>query len=79
MEVHNDPLNAPVDGPTQWPLRHLEQLLEELVAIAASFNCNGVSRYCHLAPNNAVIVAATPLCIGGFRRYIVGRSHGDKG
>ncbi|CAH1442244.1 unnamed protein product [Lactuca virosa] len=39
MEVHNDPLNAPVDGPTQWPLRHLERLLEELVAIAASFNC----------------------------------------
>lgn len=34
MEVHNDPLNAPVDGPTQWPLRHLEELLEELVAIA---------------------------------------------
>ncbi|RVW36808.1 2-dehydro-3-deoxyphosphooctonate aldolase 2 [Vitis vinifera] len=36
MEVHNDPLNAPVDGPTQWPLRHLEELLEELVAIAVS-------------------------------------------
>lgn len=34
MEVHDDPLNAPVDGPTQWPLRHLEELLEELVAIA---------------------------------------------
>lgn len=34
MEVHNDPLNSPVDGPTQWPLRHLEELLEELVAIA---------------------------------------------
>ncbi|GAA0160914.1 aldolase [Lithospermum erythrorhizon] len=34
MEVHNDPLNAPVDGPTQWPLRHLEELLEELLAIA---------------------------------------------
>ncbi|RAL50480.1 hypothetical protein DM860_016947 [Cuscuta australis] len=34
MEVHNDPLNAPVDGPTQWPLRHLEELLEELIAIA---------------------------------------------
>nr|CAN61837.1 hypothetical protein VITISV_018855 [Vitis vinifera] len=35
LRVHNDPLNAPVDGPTQWPLRHLEELLEELVAIAA--------------------------------------------
>ena len=34
MEVHDDPLTAPVDGPTQWPLRHLEELLEELVAIA---------------------------------------------
>ncbi|KAL1820928.1 hypothetical protein ACET3Z_015797 [Daucus carota] len=34
MEVHDDPLSAPVDGPTQWPLRHLEELLEELVAIA---------------------------------------------
>ncbi|XP_060959832.1 2-dehydro-3-deoxyphosphooctonate aldolase 1 isoform X1 [Cannabis sativa] len=36
MEVHDDPLNAPVDGPTQWPLRHLEELLRELVAIAVS-------------------------------------------
>ncbi|EPS73695.1 hypothetical protein M569_01060, partial [Genlisea aurea] len=34
MEVHDDPLKAPVDGPTQWPLRHLDQLLEELIAIA---------------------------------------------
>ncbi|KAH1156042.1 hypothetical protein GLYMA_18G248300v4 [Glycine max] len=34
MEVHDDPLNAPVDGPTQWPLRHFKELLEELVAIA---------------------------------------------
>lgn len=34
MEVHDDPLNAPVDGPTQWPLRHLEELLVELVEIA---------------------------------------------
>ncbi|RWR96698.1 2-dehydro-3-deoxyphosphooctonate aldolase isoform X1 [Cinnamomum micranthum f. kanehirae] len=34
MEVHDDPLNAPVDGPTQWPLRHLEELLDELIAIA---------------------------------------------
>ncbi|KAK4398762.1 2-dehydro-3-deoxyphosphooctonate aldolase 1 [Sesamum angolense] len=37
MEVHDDPLNAPVDGPTQWPLRHLEELLEELMAIANGF------------------------------------------
>ncbi|XP_058218556.1 2-dehydro-3-deoxyphosphooctonate aldolase 1 isoform X6 [Rhododendron vialii] len=34
MEVHDDPLRAPVDGPTQWPLHHLEELLEELIAIA---------------------------------------------
>ncbi|XP_074286998.1 2-dehydro-3-deoxyphosphooctonate aldolase 1 [Silene latifolia] len=34
MEVHDDPLSAPVDGPTQWPLRHYEELLEELIAIA---------------------------------------------
>ncbi|KAF7141400.1 hypothetical protein RHSIM_Rhsim06G0243500 [Rhododendron simsii] len=32
-EVHDDPLRAPVDGPTQWPLHHLEELLEELRAI----------------------------------------------
>ncbi|KAL6839689.1 hypothetical protein ACP4OV_030377 [Aristida adscensionis] len=34
MEVHDDPLNAPCDGPTQWPLRNLEELLEELIAIS---------------------------------------------
>ncbi|KAK4484947.1 hypothetical protein RD792_007552 [Penstemon davidsonii] len=34
MEVHNDPSKAPVDGPTQWPLRHFEELLEELIEIA---------------------------------------------
>ncbi|KAJ4843214.1 hypothetical protein Tsubulata_029698, partial [Turnera subulata] len=37
MEVHDDPLNAPVDGPTQWPLCNLEELLEELVAIAVNW------------------------------------------
>lgn len=34
MEVHDDPNSSPVDGPTQWPLRHLRPLLEELVAIS---------------------------------------------
>uniref|UniRef100_A0A8R7TBZ7 3-deoxy-8-phosphooctulonate synthase n=1 Tax=Triticum urartu TaxID=4572 RepID=A0A8R7TBZ7_TRIUA len=34
MEVHDDPLNSPCDGPTQWPLRNLEEVLEELIAIA---------------------------------------------
>ncbi|GKA49585.1 2-dehydro-3-deoxyphosphooctonate aldolase 1 isoform X1 [Tanacetum coccineum] len=38
MEVHDDPLSAPVDGPTQWPLRHFEELLEELVSIACVYN-----------------------------------------
>ncbi|XP_028119654.1 uncharacterized protein LOC114317157 isoform X3 [Camellia sinensis] len=37
IEVHDDPRNAPVDGPTQWPLRHLEELLEELIAIAGRY------------------------------------------
>ncbi|KAL4345073.1 hypothetical protein S83_036078 [Arachis hypogaea] len=36
MEVHDDLLNAHVDRPTQWPLHHLEELLEELVAIVVS-------------------------------------------
>ncbi|KAG0580833.1 hypothetical protein KC19_4G203300 [Ceratodon purpureus] len=34
MEVHDNPLQAPCDGPTQWPLRNLKGLLEELIAIA---------------------------------------------
>ena len=33
MEVHDDPCSSPVDAPTQWPLRHFEDLLQELVAI----------------------------------------------
>ena len=34
MEVHDDPNSSPVDGPTQWPLRNFEKLLQELKAIA---------------------------------------------
>lgn len=34
MEVHDNPKQAPCDGPTQWPLRHLKSLLEELIDIA---------------------------------------------
>ncbi|PSC67650.1 2-dehydro-3-deoxyphosphooctonate aldolase [Micractinium conductrix] len=34
MEVHDDPTTSPVDGPTQWPLRHLRRLLLELIAVA---------------------------------------------
>lgn len=33
MEVHDDPCTSPVDASTQWPLRHFEDLLQELVAI----------------------------------------------
>lgn len=33
QEVHDDPNSSPVDGPTQWPLRHFKPLLEELLAI----------------------------------------------
>ena len=36
MEVHDDPCGSPCDAPTQWPLRHLPELLRELVAIAAA-------------------------------------------
>jgi 2-dehydro-3-deoxyphosphooctonate aldolase (KDO 8-P synthase) len=36
MEVHDDPESSPVDAPTQWPLRHLRRLLEELCALAAA-------------------------------------------
>eukprot|EP00193_Tetraselmis_chui_P017765 CAMPEP_0177771038 /NCGR_PEP_ID=MMETSP0491_2-20121128/11313_1 /TAXON_ID=63592 /ORGANISM="Tetraselmis chuii, Strain PLY429" /LENGTH=303 /DNA_ID=CAMNT_0019288429 /DNA_START=103 /DNA_END=1014 /DNA_ORIENTATION=+ len=38
MEVHDDPSSSPVDGPTQWPLRNLKPLLQELVAIAQATN-----------------------------------------
>ncbi len=34
MQVHDDPTTSPADAPTQWPLRHLEELLTELIAIA---------------------------------------------
>lgn len=34
MQVHDDPTSSPVDGPTQWPLRHFEELLRELLDIA---------------------------------------------
>lgn len=34
MEVHDDPTNSPVDGPTQWPVKNLEPLLDELIAIS---------------------------------------------
>lgn len=34
MEVHDDPTTSPVDAPTQWPLRHLRSLLEELLMIS---------------------------------------------
>ena len=33
-QVHDNPVASPVDAPTQWPLRNLRRLLEELIAIA---------------------------------------------
>jgi len=38
MEVHDDPSSSPVDGPTQWPLRNLKPLLQELIAISQATN-----------------------------------------
>lgn len=38
MEVHNDPKSSPVDAATQWPLKHLSELLRELKAIANATN-----------------------------------------
>ena len=34
MEVHDNPTTSPVDGPTQWPLKHFRRLLQELMALA---------------------------------------------
>ncbi len=34
LQVHDNPVSSPVDAPTQWPLRNLRRLLEELIAIA---------------------------------------------
>lgn len=36
MEVHDDPTASLCDAPTQWPLRHLAQLLEECRDIATA-------------------------------------------
>jgi 2-dehydro-3-deoxyphosphooctonate aldolase (KDO 8-P synthase) len=41
LEVHDDPQSAPVDGPTQWPLRALRPLLRELMAISAASRARG--------------------------------------
>ena len=38
MEVHNDPANAPSDGPNQLPLRRLEPLLRKLKKIHETVN-----------------------------------------
>jgi 2-dehydro-3-deoxyphosphooctonate aldolase (KDO 8-P synthase) len=53
MEVHNDPNSSPVDGPTQWPLRHFPELLAELKAIAlASKARTGHNAQLDLTPMN---------------------------
>ena len=36
LEVHDNPRAAPVDAPTQWPLRAMRPLLRELMAISAA-------------------------------------------
>ena len=36
LEVHDNPQAAPVDAPTQWPLRAARPLLRELMAISAA-------------------------------------------
>ena len=41
LEVHDNPSSAPVDGPTQWPLRALRPLLRELMAISAASRARG--------------------------------------
>ena len=41
LTVHDDPQSAPVDGPTQWPLRALRPLLRELMAISAASRARG--------------------------------------
>jgi 2-dehydro-3-deoxyphosphooctonate aldolase (KDO 8-P synthase) len=40
MEVHNDPKNAPSDGPNQLPLERLEKLLTKLKSIHELVNQN---------------------------------------
>jgi 2-dehydro-3-deoxyphosphooctonate aldolase (KDO 8-P synthase) len=41
LEVHDNPAAAPVDGPTQWPLRALRPLLRELMAVSAASRARG--------------------------------------
>lgn len=38
MEVHNNVKEAKCDGPTQWPLEKLEELLEEFLKYICYFN-----------------------------------------
>jgi len=54
MEVHNDPTSSPVDGPTQWPLRHFHELLAELKAIALATKAR---------TQNDAKLDLTPMCI----------------
>ena len=43
MEVHNDPANAPSDGPNQLPLDRLEPLLRKLKQIHSLINSDDVA------------------------------------
>ena len=59
VQVHDDPTASPVDGPTQWPLRHFEELLLELMAIANATKGKQVYRI-NLTPYDPDVEEATP-------------------
>ena len=59
MEVHNDPNSSPVDGPTQWPLRHFPELLAELKAIALATKARtGHNAQLDLTPMNIHVISS---------------------
>ena len=60
MEIHDDPLASPCDAPTQWPLRHLPELLGELCDIAHASRGREPAADLNLTPivNQAELVLA---------------------
>mgnify|MGYP001223632863 FL=1 len=52
MEIHDDPLASPCDAPTQWPLRHLPELLGELCDIAHASRGREPAADLNLTPMN---------------------------
>ena len=59
-QVHDDPNSSPVDGPTQWPLRHFKPLLEELLAIGKVRAFRNNIRYTHLPENTGALRLGMP-------------------